>query len=425
MISLSRARCAATLLASLALAGPATANIEVVGSKARFEWAPSAGPVNMYYVYEARNGGAASLKTFRLTPDYLVTGVVGDTIVLTVRAVSNTGALSQFSLPSEPVTFVGAQAPPPDDPPDDPPPSLPPAEGAAPTDFDGDGTADLLFQDDEEVTIFLIRNGSWVGQIGLTDLAPNAVVVGNGDYDADGYADLLTHDPVAGQLSLALAVDGTLTESASFPIAAGWNVIASADFDGDGRADIALRNGAIDVTEIWTMAGIELDHVAEMPASPSGATATGAGDIDGDGASELIWQSPSGLLAWHVERDGSAQEAFLHAGAGAGWALQGSCDLDRDGRSDLVLRSESSGELRALRFPNGVPTLNSFVGTGSTSRSVIAAGDYDGDGDCDLTLRAGSSTPSLTLLEGMQSSAQRSLWMPSSWKEVGVGEEGP
>jgi hypothetical protein len=261
-------------------------------------------------------------------------------------------------------------------------------------------------------------------------LVPNEQVVGNADYDGDGYADLLTHEPGAQRLTLRLLADGQPREAAAFTLAEGWEVAASADVDGDGLADIAVRHPAGDVTELWSMQGTTLGEVLELPASPPGTSLAGAGDFDGDGRAELLWQGASRLSTWSIDAAGNIREQDL-TDHDASWRVAGICDFDADGRSDLLMRSERTGKLETVTFPAARPLIAEIPTRGSFAPSdfrVASAADFDGDGDCDLVLRRTSQRyrdVALHLLEDMRPSRSQGLDVPITWELVGVGEEGP
>ena len=109
-------RLAIALIVCLSAVAPAGA-VEVAQTHAFFEWTPATGPVDFYYVYVSRNGAPRQLELLRLDNLARVDGEVGETIQVWVRALTNSGALSDFSEPSEPILFVAAASPPPETPP--------------------------------------------------------------------------------------------------------------------------------------------------------------------------------------------------------------------------------------------------------------------------------------------------------------------
>jgi hypothetical protein len=115
-------------------------------------------------------------------------------------------------------------------------------------DFDGDGKLDVAVTNsiDNSVTI-LLGNGD--GTFG----APTAIPFGNqpdaiiaADFSNDGKLDLAIANFADGTITLLLGNgDGTFTPASASPYAvgpAGPYQLASADFNGDGKLDLAVTN---------------------------------------------------------------------------------------------------------------------------------------------------------------------------------------
>ncbi|URD62074.1 VCBS repeat-containing protein [Sphingomonas sp. KRR8] len=125
-------------------------------------------------------------------------------------------------------------------------------------DFNGDGKADLLFRNDNGmVTEWLGQSdGTFVWNSAATyALSTDWKVAGIGDVNGDGRDDLVLHNSTAGLVVDWLAeASGTFFSNhaaTTYSLPAGWNIASVADFNGDGRADLALRNDNGLVTE-WT-----------------------------------------------------------------------------------------------------------------------------------------------------------------------------
>ncbi|MGQ0721710.1 MAG: FG-GAP-like repeat-containing protein [Candidatus Eiseniibacteriota bacterium] len=251
-------------------------------------------------------------------------------------------------------------------------------------DVDGDGFADVIAGADfwdggqmDEGAAFVWRGGgalpgaspAWRGAAGPGAISYGASLETAGDVNGDGRSDLLAADPL-------------------------WSGVAV----GAGRVDLYLGTPAgPDASPDWTDAGVQ-------SGASHGRSASGAGDVDGDGYDDVIVGAPlhdtpvldagrvvlfggsSGGLAttesWEVL--GNAASLFL------GQSVCGAGDLDADGFADVVVGAPGGDEVHVfLGSPSGLPFVPDLVLSGTQSGaqfgwSVAPAGDVDGDGFSDV-----------------------------------------
>ncbi|HYL39559.1 MAG TPA: FG-GAP-like repeat-containing protein [Bryobacteraceae bacterium] len=195
---------------------------------------------------------------------------------------------------------------------------------------------------------------AWDGQqfqpaaTAVAGASPSAIA--NGDFNGDGWDDLLVADSASGTLQLFLG-DGMGGLNAASQIAVGTNpaALATGDIDNSGALDAAVSTADGLVVLLNDGAG----DLTPQPAVPTnGAGAVVLGDFNGDGNLDAAVASPNGSSVSLYRGDGSG--AWLPAGVSLTGRMPVSLaasDLDNDGTADLIVGSGGSQDLTILLFP--------------------------------------------------------------------------
>jgi len=251
-------------------------------------------------------------------------------------------------------------------------------------DFDGDGKSDLLWRTDSGALAIWEMDGTHIKAADFTRIGPTSVAAPGAD----------------------------------------WHVLGAADFDGDGKSDLLWRtdSGAL---AIWEMNGTQIKAADYTKAGSAnvGIPApdwhiVGTGDFDGDGKSDLLWRTDSGALAiWEMNGTQVKAADYLKIGGsnvgapGHDWHVIGTGDFDGDGKSDLLWQTDS-GALAIWEMNGTQIKAADYIKLGQTNVGVpahdwhfAATGDYNGDGKSDLLWHTDSGALAIWQMDGTQVSA--------------------
>ena len=227
-------------------------------------------------------------------------------------------------------------------------------------DFNGDGVLDLAVADSVGHSVTLLF-GDGAGRMVTGSEGPVAVgalpaSVVAADVNGDGKVDLITANSGTDSITVLLGNGrGQFVEATGSPLAVGRKPLglALADFNGDGRLDVAVSNSGSNSVSV--LLGDGMASFAPAPGSPFVAAVTPqgmtAGDFNGDGIPDLAVSGFGTNDATVLLGDGTgalnpAPGSPLAAGVGPVSVVAG--DWDRDGRLDLLVVNSDSGLLSGL-----------------------------------------------------------------------------
>jgi FG-GAP-like repeat len=221
---------------------------------------------------------------------------------------------------------------------------------------------------------------------------PDAIVAA--DFAADGRADLAVANHDSDNVSVLVAdVRGALTQPIGSPFSTGGTgpaSLAAQDFNGDGRADVAVAynvNG-----DVTVLLGDGRGGFGIVPTSISrfAPVAIAAGDFNGDGTQDLA-VSRTGHLVSILIGDGQGRLAVgpTVSTGGVGQGGVAIADFNRDGRADVAVANGSSGDVSVLlgdgRGGLG-PAPRSPFPSGGNGPNAVATGDFNGDAKADVAV---------------------------------------
>jgi FG-GAP-like repeat len=169
--------------------------------------------------------------------------------------------------------------------------------------------------------IWEMNGTSVVTTAALTNPGASWLVIGAGDFNADGNADILFQN--VDSTPMIWEMNGTsIIASASLPNPGNfWNAIGTGDFNGDGMSDILFQNKD-GQPMIWEMNGTSIIAQATLSNPGKKWHAIGTEDFNGDGKADILFQNGDGTpLIWQMNGT-SVASTFTTANPGSQWVLQ-------------------------------------------------------------------------------------------------------
>jgi subtilisin family serine protease len=226
---------------------------------------------------------------------------------------------------------------------------------AAIADFDGDGMADILWRGVSGANLgktkLWIMNGSTVissTDIGIPSQTPLIVtdyeIAGVGDFNGDGSADILWRSTTSGYHVMWFMQGASIMNNSSVPVGTvtpSWKVAGVADLNGDGKADILWRNSASNDIASWIMNGAQISAQQSVQGGvdPNWVIKAVA-DVTGDGHADVVWYHglTGSVAVWKLVNGLYNTGVSLGSGVIEAWQIVGVRDFDGDKKADILWR---------------------------------------------------------------------------------------
>jgi hypothetical protein len=288
-------------------------------------------------------------------------------------------------------------------------------------DFNGDGKLDLAFLADVGATLVLNNSHSVCIALGNGDgsfqqpvcLALRQPASGQfqspgdlvgGDFNGDGKLDLAVTNYNDGTNSVSVFLgngDGTLQSPVNSAAGDAPFLLATGDFNRDGKLDLAVLNEPLSGnTQFVSVLLGNGDGTFQSPTAYDTGTnnlySFMVGDFNGDGNLDLVISnsSPGGVSFLAGNGDGSFQPPVVAQSTDADSFLSVGADFNGDGLLDLLLADQTLPGVSIL-LGNGNGTFQSAtsyaLGTQSGDMCPLAADDINADGKLDLALCRGET----------------------------------
>ena len=195
-------------------------------------------------------------------------------------------------------------------------------------------------------------------------------VSADGDFDGDGRADLAVYKVTTGDWTLLLSSGAQWR----YKFGSASKLPVPGDYDGDGLLDFATYERAagkwsILYSSTGRSSALRLGGRSTIPVP---------GDYDGDGETDLaVFHQTRGRWYFRCSTAGAYNAQFGFSG----W-VPVPADYDGDGRTDLAVYHPADGMWHILRSSTGQVWQKRF----GSRRNLPVPADYDGDGKADLAV---------------------------------------
>ena len=302
-------------------------------------------------------------------------------------------------------------------------------------DLDGDGKLDVVIAGLGSGVVSLFRNLSTPGTISLSTrtnytssfAGPGEVVVA--DFDGDGHPDIAYITPgndsvgvLRNTITTPLAAGAAFSATTSFATYIHFLIagaignlpesICVADFDGDGKPDIAASINDLSIISLLrnnsTSGSISFaTHVDISTGTSTGPLEIQGADIDGDGMPEIIIaNATTSTIGVFLNQSTSGTFSFaspVNFSAASGTAGLSVADLDGDGKLDIAVSNVTFGNIYVYRNTSTVGSItSSSLATplnliSSASPIGVSIGDIDGDKKPDIVVANTATSHSISV----------------------------
>ena len=226
--------------------------------------------------------------------------------------------------------------------------------------------------------------------------------VGVADFNGDGRDDILLRNDNGSVTNWLGQPNGSFSGNqsvGSYPLPLAWHVAGMGDFNGDGRDDVLLRHDSGTITEWLGQAdgGFHSNHTTATYDLASQWHVEGTGDFNGDGREDVLLRHDNGAVTnWLGQANGGflSNHGTANYALPTAWNVLGIGDFNGDGRDDVLLRHQDGaitnwlGQSEGAFFSNHVSAAYSLP----SGWDVASIGDFNGDGRDDVLLRHDNGT---------------------------------
>jgi hypothetical protein len=194
----------------------------------------------------------------------------------------------------------------------------------------------------------------WIGNVTGGMLTPYASQLRTGfdqfraltaDFDGDGVAEIALQNQATGRVEVWAVQNGAIVQRLQWNGPLGWRLIGVGDFDGDRQADLWFDAGGGIVLvarfRFYTFMGSIV-----MAASVGDSTAVAVADYDGDWIADLLFRDAAGVMQIAFTDPSTSSQTLLPLASQTGdqnVVPVASVDIDHDGGAEVLLQNQVTG----------------------------------------------------------------------------------
>jgi hypothetical protein len=227
------------------------------------------------------------------------------------------------------------------------------------------------------------------------------VSVTSADFNMDGRIDLAVANATSGTVSVLLGNgDGTFSPFVTLTAGTTPSQVLSTDFNGDGKPDLVVSNSGSNNATVFLGNGDGSFQSGVPYAVGTLPSSIALADFNNDGKVDVMAANNSGGTISFVYGDGDGTlgtTATISVGVANAFVAAG--DFNNDGYADVAVADTATNVVWILLGKGNGQFQAPVSFTAGTTPESIATGDFNGDGKLDLAV-ANSASANVTVLLG-------------------------
>lgn len=219
-------------------------------------------------------------------------------------------------------------------------------------------------------------------------------VAGFGDFNGDGYKDIMWRNSNNGQNVIWVMKNGDYAQNGDCggfsTVGLDYFVAGIGDFNGDGYSDILWRNTS-GQNVIWNMKGCyKSGDTGVFSTVPTTYQVVSVADFNNDGKADIFWRKNNGEnVIWNMDNGSVIQNGNDSVTlVGPEYLMAGTADFGGDGKIDILWRNTSNGANTIWNMNNRSKVSQQATNTVGNNFIVGGLGDFDQDGRADIFWRS-------------------------------------